>query len=67
MTETGIRCSLGQSVAPHQLSSLARQIAARMGDGTPAQWAGFVWYSPESLAHQNVLRQMETLSPSKAA
>jgi hypothetical protein len=36
----------GQSIDPCSLSPLARQMAAAIGDGGPAPWAGFVWHQP---------------------
>lgn len=29
-----------------RLSPMARAISARIGNGRPAPWAGFVWYRP---------------------
>jgi hypothetical protein len=38
------------------LRPMARQIASGIGDGTPATFAGFVWYQPRGLFQQELHR-----------
>lgn len=47
MTGTVTHQRFGQEIIPHLLSPLARRMAATIGHGTPAAWAGFAWYQPE--------------------
>ena len=61
----------GLAVSQRQLDPMARGMAARIGDGTPMSWAGFVWhrvpmcaqnfeehghFHPRELAHLRFLR-----------
>jgi hypothetical protein len=55
----------GQRIAAHQLGPLARRIASGIGDGTPAPWAGFVWYHPAG-PPQNLIHQLERVAPPAA-
>lgn len=55
------RTVFGQSVPEQQLSGMARNIVAGIGDGQPAPLAGFVWYRPEGLSRQHQLHQLEQL------
>jgi hypothetical protein len=48
MTGTVVHQRFGQEINPHRLSPLARRMAATIGDGTPAAWAGFAWYQPKT-------------------
>ncbi|MBV9279905.1 MAG: hypothetical protein JOZ41_07475 [Chloroflexi bacterium] len=67
MTDAAIRQSLGQTIDPQQLSRLARQMASAIGDGTPASWAGFVWYRPRRELQQPLGRPTEQRHPARAA
>jgi hypothetical protein len=57
----------GQPIPPHRLSSLARQMAAAIGDGTPAPWAGFVWQHPDGRIRQGLLTRVKYHPFSEAA
>jgi hypothetical protein len=46
MTDSSTPHRFGQCLPPHRLRPLARQMAAAIGDGTPAPWAGFAWHGP---------------------
>jgi hypothetical protein len=60
------RHSFGQSIAAHRLGPLACQIASGIGDGTPALWAGFVWYRPEGLFQQSLIPHPVKVAPPAA-
>jgi hypothetical protein len=62
-----IREGLGQGVASDRLSPMARGIAAGIGDGRPAPWAGFVWYRPLGLFQQGLHHPVEAARAQKAA
>lgn len=67
MTDTQVPEDFGQAAAPHQLSAMARGIASGLQGGRPAPWAGFVWYRPEGLFQQNLIRRAWKPSRQQAA
>jgi hypothetical protein len=64
MTRTVTSHRFGQEIDPQRLSPLARRMAAAIGAGTPAPWAGFAWHGPVS---QHPPRRSDHSRPARAA
>ena len=64
MTDPSTVHRFGQPIPPHQLSPLARRMAAAIGTGAPAAWAGFAWQGP---VRQHPPHRLDHSRPARAA